>query len=181
MICQTCSFETERLLVGAWHAHAAAGGLQKGLERVVANLLTAAVTRTLPPSWQGDYPLSRARAWIAERDNDGTTLLVMEKSSRQPVGLVILHEVASQQSDDGIEVRLGYLLAEPVWGQGLATELVRGLVGWCRRQDGLTALAGGVDADHPASMRVLERNGFRPVEDAGETGQGPRLFRLALL
>ena len=32
------------------------------------------------------------------------------------------------ESDLGVEVRLGYLLAEPFWRTGLASELIAGLV-----------------------------------------------------
>ena len=131
-------------------------------------MLTEPVTRMLPSAWQGDYTVSRAREWIRERDQEGTTLLVIDNSTKEPVGLVILIEVDSKNAIDGIEVRVGYLLAESAWGKGLATELVKGLVEWCRTQSTIATLAGGVNADHPVSMRVLEKNGFHPVEGEGE-------------
>ena len=97
-------------------------------------MLTEPVTRTLPTAWQGNYTVSRAREWIKERDKEGTTLLVVERSTKEPIGLVILIEVDSENANDGIEVRVGYLLAESAWGKGLATELVKGFVEWCRTQ-----------------------------------------------
>ena len=124
--------------------------------------------------------MSRAREWIGERDKEGTTLLVIDKSTKEPVGLVILIEVDSANAIDGIEVRLGYLLSEPAWGKGLASELVKGFVAWCRTQAPISTLAGGVDADHPASMRVLEKNGLRPVEAEGEVDQRHLMYRLRL-
>lgn len=180
MICQTCSFTTDRLIVGEWHTLPPPDGHQEGIAQAVATMLTEPVTRTLPPAWQGDYTVPRARQWIKDRDKEGTTLLAIEKSAKQPVGLIILHEVGSQQAMDGIEVRLGYLLSEPAWGRGLATEMVKGFVAWCRTQDSISTVAGGVDADHPASKRVLEKNGFRPGEVDGEADQGQRMFRLRL-
>jgi RimJ/RimL family protein N-acetyltransferase len=180
MICKTCSFSTDRLIVGEWHSLSTPDGRPDDLAQVVTAMLTEPVTRTLPTAWQGDYTVSRAREWIRERDQEGTTLLVIEKSTKEPVGLVILIEVDSENTIDGIEIRLGYLLSEPAWGRGLATELVKGFVGWCRTQAPIATLAGGVDADHPASMRVLEKNGFRPVEADTRTAQDHRLYRLRL-
>ena len=147
---------------------------------MVATMLTEPVMRHLPPAWHGDYTVPRAREWIKERDNEGTTLLVIEKSTMEPVGLVILIEMDSENAIESIEVRIGYMLSEPAWGRGLASELVKGFIAWCRTQAPISTLAGGVDADHPASMRVLEKSGFSLVD--GESGDTPnhREYRLRL-
>ena len=180
MICNSCSFATDRLIVGEWHALSPPDKQQANLDQEVAAMLTEPVTRTLLTAWQGDYTESRAREWIRERDRDGTILLVIDKSTKEPVGLVILIEVESENAFDGIEVRLGYLLSETVWAKGLATELVGGFVGWCRTQDSISTATGGVDADHPASMRVLEKNGFRPVEADGGVSKNHLMYQLRL-
>ncbi len=143
-------------------------------------MLTEPVTRTLPTAWQGDYTASRAREWVRERDREGTTLLVINKSTKEPVGLVILIEVDSENAIDGIEVRLGYLLSEPAWCRGLATELVKGFVAWCRTQAPIATLAGGVDVAHPVSIRVREKNGFRQIEAEGEVSPNHLMYRLRL-
>ena len=146
----------------------------------MATMLTEPVTRTLPRAWHGNYTVPRARDWIRERDNEGTTLMVLEKETRRPLGLMILIETEFENSIGGIEVRLGYLLSEPAWGKGMATELVQGFLGWCRTQAPISTLAGGVDSNHPASRRVLEKNGFRPVEAEGEDFQSHRIYRIRL-
>lgn len=59
---------------------------------------------------------------------------------------------------------------QSAWGQGLASELVRGFVDWCRTVK-IAALVGGVERDNIPSQRVLEKNGFviQPTaEDHGE-------------
>jgi hypothetical protein len=58
MICNSCSFETERLTVIEWRAHATVRELN--LADVVVSVLTAPVTQTLPAEWQGDYDANRA-------------------------------------------------------------------------------------------------------------------------
>ena len=127
-----CRFETERLLVAQWRSLEDEEWASRPLHDVVASLLTVGVTRSLPPSWQGRYTPERARGWIDERDAEGTTLLAVRKSDGEPLGLVILFEAGSSEDRDGVDVRLGYLLAEEVWGRGIASELLAGFVGWCR-------------------------------------------------
>lgn len=151
------SYSTQRLLVREWHSLAPDEWKQQDLEVVVKNILTAQVTRSLPPAWQGFYTLERARNWVQERDDEGITLLVVEKASRMPIGLIILFETAN--GTDGSELRLGYLLAESVWGKGLASELIGGFVEWCKNNE-VKSVTGGVARDNIASRRVLEKSGF---------------------
>ncbi len=176
MICRACTFETDRLLVQEWRVVSSHDWHQQDLAHVVAAMLTEPVTRSLPPSWQGDYSVERAREWVKERDDEGPTLLIIDKSTKHVVGLMILFETDAE--DGGVEVRLGYLLSEPVWGQGFASELVRGFVGWCRQQASISSIAGGVAQDNPASKRVLEKSGFRLVKSENEPAQDEQLFRL---
>lgn len=159
-----CCFETARLHAGPWHDGPAAATLPA----VVLHLLTPAVTRTLPPAWQCVDDHQQAEQWIAERDGESTVLLVTTADD-EPVGLVILGEEPATGDRAGtIDVRLGYLLAPAAWGQGLASELVAGLVAWCRAQPGIASLTGGVARDNPASARVLTKHGFELHDAAGD-------------
>ena len=176
MITRACAFETSRLRVSEWHLAPLRPG--KELAAVVAEMLTPAVLQPLPPAWHGAYTPDRARHWIAERDDEGTTLLVTDRRSGEPLGLVILFE-SEAESGTGVEVRLGYLLAEPTWGRGFASELVEGFVTWCRSQPAIRSIAGGVAADNITSARVLTKNGFEAVEDGKGTGT-EQLYRLPL-
>ncbi len=103
---QTCSFETSRLIVKEWHSLTTEEWVEQDLTPVVAGMLTAPVTRSLPPGWQGSYTAERARQWIEERDQEGTTLLVVERSEQAAVGLVILFE-SEDEGSRGVELRLG--------------------------------------------------------------------------
>ena len=171
------SFETDRLQIREWHSASWPAHWQDDLAGIVAGILTEPVTRTLPVSWHGPFTEERARDWIEDRDREGPTLLVVETATDNPLGLVILFETPSE---NGIEVRLGYLLAEASWGMGLATELVDGLVRWCRAQPRIQSIAGGVAPDNPASKRVLEKNGFLPGEFANDGGSGEEMLRIIL-
>ena len=177
MLSRSCTFETDRLQIKEWHSSTWPMRCEDDLASVVAGILTEPVTRTLPVAWNGGFTEKRARDWIAERDREGVTLQVVEKATTNTVGLVILFETPS---DDGIEVRLGYLLAEASWGLGFATELVDGLLRWCRAQPSIRSLAGGVAPDNPASRRVLEKNGFLVSESAREGDGSEEILRLIL-
>jgi len=161
--------------VAGWHARSACPGRGADLAEIVTRILTESVTRTLPPSWAGPYSVERARQWIARRDAEGPVLLAVDRGTGEPAGLVILFEI---ESDAGIEVRIGYLLTESFWGLGLATELVEGFVQWCRGRSRIHSLAAGVARDHPASRRVLEKAGFRPGTEPGETAGEEEILTL---
>ncbi len=128
----------------------------KELASVVQNLLTAQVTRSLLPVWQGEYTLERAQGWIRERDREGVTLIVIDKDSRNPIGFIILFETANHNS---LELRLGYMLTEAVWGKGLASEPINCFIQWCNHH-AVASVTGGVEHDNIASRRVLEKCGF---------------------
>lgn len=153
-------FETDRLGVGPWHEVAAR--LCIDLAGGVAKLLTARTTEALPKSWQGEHSVESARVWINDRDADSSMLLVTESDSNQPVGLLVLAETPIAGS--GIDLRIGYLLAEHAWGRGLATELVSGLIDWTRTRPRIHTLSGGVDPENRASVRVLEKCGFGLID-----------------
>ena len=147
-------YSTERLLVCEWRSTSPDDWNQEELAVVVKNILTPKVTQSLPPAWQGNYTSERASSWIEERDDEATTLLVIEKSTRTAIGFIILFNCT-----DGRDIRLGYLLAEIAWGKGLASELIGGFVEWCKK-NAISSVTGGVESDNNASKRVLEKNGF---------------------
>ena len=186
MTINSCLFETQRLIANEWHSPLPDGWPLPDrwpvpdLAAVIAAMLTEDVTISLPEPWHGPYSTARARQWIEDRDNEGTTLLVVDKATQDPVGLIILSSTTADSTAAGVEVRLGYLLAQSVWGQGLASELIAGLVNWCREQVDIASLAGGVARDNPASKRVLEKNGFHPVENETEVSSDEELMRLIL-
>jgi RimJ/RimL family protein N-acetyltransferase len=180
MVLKDCAFETQRLLVREWHSPLPGDLPQQDLAELVAAMLTEPVTRSLPPSWQGSYSIDRALEWIEERDGEGTTLLVVDRLTHRAVGLMVLFETQGQESNGQVDVRLGYLLSEAVWGRGIASELVEGFVRWCREHESISSIAGGVAQDNIASKRVLEKNGFEPASGRTDVSQGEELYRLSL-
>jgi len=167
------TYSTDRLLVKEWHSLTSDDWQEQDLAVIVKSILTPQVTHSLPPDWQGPYTLKRAEAWVAERDDEGITLLAVEKSSGKAIGIIILFESAKDQY--GSDLRLGYMLAESSWGKGFASELINGFVSWCQNNN-ISSLTGGVEKDNIASRRVLEKCGF--VQTSSGEGAGEQLFVL---
>jgi RimJ/RimL family protein N-acetyltransferase len=59
-------------------------------------------------------------------------------------------------------VEMGYWIARPFWGRGIATEACLALLEIARTL-GLPSLEGSHFMDNPASARVLEKLGFEPL------------------
>jgi RimJ/RimL family protein N-acetyltransferase len=64
------------------------------------------------------------------------------------------------QGQFACEVEVGYWLGEPHWGRGVGTQVVRVLTERAFAMPAVARVFAGVHADNPASMRVLEKNGF---------------------
>lgn len=56
--------------------------------------------------------------------------------------------------------KFGYWLAEPFWGRGIMTAVVRAVVPYAMPRFGLVRLEAAVIESNFASMRVLEKSGF---------------------
>ena len=106
-------------------------------------------------------------------------LALIEKLTDQAIGLRILFEARAEEGNGVSDVRLGYLLSEASWGKGIASELVHGFVSWCREQESISSITGGVANDNPASKRVLEKNGFQLVQSGDNVTQGEQLYRMS--
>jgi RimJ/RimL family protein N-acetyltransferase len=152
-----CAFQTKRLSVAGWHLPASTLDGSTIADAMV-EMLTRPVTQSLPPDWAAPASTERAEAWIAARDAEGDVSLVIERSSRSAIGLVVLHWESA--GSGRVDVRLGYLLAETAWGRGLGGELVVGVARWSRGQRGIGSVIAGVAPDNVASIKVLERSGF---------------------
>ncbi|MDX1419566.1 MAG: GNAT family N-acetyltransferase [Rubricoccaceae bacterium] len=74
-----------------------------------------------------------------------------------PVGVGIL----TRWSANNRRVDLGYYLGSAHWGRGYATEAARALVGWAFERLGVHRIEAEVVPGNDASVRVLERVGFR--------------------
>jgi RimJ/RimL family protein N-acetyltransferase len=118
-------------------------------EAIVRNLATA--------PWP--YCIRDAEAFLAApRDPVLPSLLIFERTGEAPrlVGACGLGRRPSGA------VELGYWIARPHWGRGIATEACTALIDVARALR-LQSLEGSHFIDNPASGRVLEKLGFEPT------------------
>ncbi len=164
---------TERLLLRpGWTQDAPALFEAIGDERIVRNLATA--------PWP--YRPGDAEAWLAtERKASEPSLLIFRCTDAAPelVGAVGF----GRKPAGGVE--FGYWIARCHWGRGYATEAGRAVLAAARHSLRLKRLDAGHFLDNPASGRVLEKLGFKPVGkivpyySAGRGEAAPcRLFEL---
>jgi RimJ/RimL family protein N-acetyltransferase len=105
------------------------------------------------------YRMGDAEAFLASpRDPVLPFFLILERTEASPrlIGACGLGRRPSGA------VEMGYWIARPFWGRGLATEACATLIEIARTL-GLRSIEGSHFLDNPASARVLEKLGFEPV------------------
>jgi len=91
-----------------------------------------------------------------------TLWTAISKSHNKMVGDLC---IVGEPNADG-EIEIGYGTYEAFRGQGFMTEIVAGIVEWCKGQANVKALLASTGKTNPASFRVLEKNHFKNI---GET------------
>lgn len=93
---------------------------------------------------------------------------VIHKADQRLIGYCGL---MPQAIEDKREPEIGYKLAVPYWGQGLATEAARAVRDWGFRHLDVPRLVSIIDPGSAASIRVAEKNGMaydRSITYAGK-------------
>jgi RimJ/RimL family protein N-acetyltransferase len=143
-------------------------------ERIVRNLATA--------PWP--YTLENAEAFLAtERKPSEPSLLIFRFAGGAPE---LIGGIGFGRRPTG-ETEFGYWLRRRCWGEGYATEAGRALLATARHGLRMKRLDSAHFLDNPASGRVLEKLGFKPIGmivprySAGRGEAAPcRLFKLEL-
>jgi len=143
-------FETERLLIKPIIDESAVD-----LNDVRA-VFTKNVTRHLPGDWQNITSDEGLLGWIRGRIEECSLFALEYRQTGMLAGFLILYGV----SEGGPEIRIGYLLSEKFWGQGIVSELIEGLVIKAEELGSIHVLTGGVIKENIASVKVLTKNGF---------------------
>lgn len=151
-------------------------GNEDALIAAIPSLLTPNVVAHLPPYFHGIANADQAQAWLDKMRSESQLFIIESQQSARTseanatdhdspiIGFMFIY--SEQQT-----AHLGYLLAEPYWGQGLARELLTHLVPWAKQQHQWHSLVGGVSTDNPASSHLLTSLGFtkQPHEANADT------------
>ena len=91
----------------------------------------------------------------AKHENPPTTFAIEYSGQLCGVtGLVLQQDVYRKTAE------IGYWIGEPFWNKGIATTAVKLLTGYGFNQLDLVRIYTGIFEYNPASMKVLEKNGF---------------------
>ena len=92
----------------------------------------------------------------------GIELLGIDRAG-ELAGLIATEPSQYTKGEPGAERLLCYWIDDQFSGQGIATQAVRLVIADCAARSSVKSLAATCFANNPASIRVLEKTGFRLV------------------
>ena len=105
------------------------------------------------------YTLKDAQNWLKMvGDNREDVILAIEVNG-EAAGGIGLHGLKDVYRYNG---EIGYWLSERHWGKGIMSDAVAAMVHFAFTQTSWLRLFACIFENNPSSMRVLEKNGFKP-------------------
>ncbi len=80
-------------------------------------------------------------------------------------------ELCFKGIDESGSTEIGYGIAEDYRGNGFAAEAVTAAADWALNQNAVNCVTAEVKKDNFASIKVLEKSGFKPTGRTGEEGE----------
>jgi [ribosomal protein S5]-alanine N-acetyltransferase len=105
------------------------------------------------------YTLPDAKKWlkmVGENQEDVILAIEVKGEASGGIGLHGLKDVYRYNAE------IGYWLSESFWGKGIMTEAVAAMVIHAFTHTSWLRLFACIFENNPASMKVLEKNGFKP-------------------
>jgi RimJ/RimL family protein N-acetyltransferase len=127
-------------------------------ESLVVHANNYNIWRNVRDRFPHPYTLEDAREWIrlaGEESPQTNFAIVVDGKAAGGIGLVLKDDIYRCTAE------IGYWLSEAYWGRGIVTEAVRALTRWGFENFDLSRIYAGVLEWNPASMRVLEKAGYR--------------------
>ena len=103
------------------------------------------------------YEEQHARAflsWMAQQTTPTVWAIEVNGEASGGIGVELHSDV------ERVSAEIGYWLGESLWGRGIATEALVAVTREAFKQYEITRLYAVPFADHPASIRVLEKAGY---------------------
>ena len=114
------------------------------------------------------YPPGAAEAFIARVTRPGSEERVWALDGARAGGADFLGVVGITLPRASSVGEFGYWIGPPAWGLGYATEAAAAALDAVFGEPDLAAVEASVYHDNPASRRVLDKLGFRPIEERDE-------------
>lgn len=129
-------------------------------------------------TYRADPDLGRYQGWSSMTDAQALAFLQdvqsaplfqagewMQIGIAEPESLALLGDIGLFLSDDASEAEIGFTLARPAHGRGLATAAVGAALQLVFEATAVRRVLGITDARNHASIRLLERVGLRRIEE----------------
>jgi ribosomal-protein-alanine N-acetyltransferase len=115
------------------------------------------VTACMRDAFPSPYTIEDAHRFIAIATSPSPNLFLAIEVGGEAVGGIGIHPLEDVYRGTA---EIGYWLAEPFWGKGIATDAVHALVPIAFERTRVGRIQAGIFSGNPASMRVLEKCGF---------------------
>ena len=76
------------------------------------------------------------------------------------------------------EIKVGYLFHKKFWNKGFASETLKGLLGWAKKNIDSDYIIAYADKDNHASFHVMEKCGMKPYKEEFFLGMDCRFYRI---
>ena len=180
------TFETSRLSLEPWASAMADPSSKQALVQELTEVLSPEVTSFLPDHLHYTPGETNVAEWAEAfgGSKQPGVVPVISTLRRKGIetgnltGLMMLRPTdASNQT-----LHLGYVLGKAHWGQGLATELLRGLVDHLRTTNFQGTIHALLDPENPASAQVLQKAQFTAMSNKSDDvkADGVDWFQLSL-
>jgi len=103
------------------------------------------------------YTLTDAERFITMATTTTKALLLAIEVNGEAAGAIGITPLNDEYKKTA---EIGYWLAEPYWGRGIMTDVVKAVVPVAFEHFDIVRIQAGVYSKNPASMRVLEKAGF---------------------
>jgi ribosomal-protein-serine acetyltransferase len=130
--------------------------------------------------YRDEYDVDDAKSWIEQTlasraDGTGFHFAICSIDGTL-LGVIGIEDVSETTG----RAMLGYWVATPATGRGVATRAVEQVLGWARTQTGIRLVWALVAEANERSRRVVESNGFRVagVRERDERGDVPLVYEL---
>jgi [ribosomal protein S5]-alanine N-acetyltransferase len=97
--------------------------------------------------------------WYSSNYNSGTGIpwKIVDKATGAPMGVISVYFYKQEHR----KAELGYWLLPRYQGKGIATEVLPAVIAYWQKEKGLHRLEAFVETENAASIRLMEKAGFR--------------------
>ena len=107
------------------------------------------------------YKLEDARGFIKFSRKKGLNQIIFGIENPENKKVIGIIDLTSINFDDSKEATLGYWLSKKYWGQKIMTEVIKLVLNYAFKNLKLVRVQATVMEPNKASMKVLEKNGFK--------------------